>query len=146
MNSKRRKHLRENSSTVRTRLLMKVAIDKKTKCWEWTGHRHKLGYGVMRFEPRDLGICEAHIISYEIFIGPVPKGKELDHKCRNRPCINPGHLEPVTHAINMGRGHHAIKTHCIHGHRFSPDNTYVSRDGRICKTCRRERQKKCLQS
>jgi len=89
----------------------------------------------------------SHEFSYRLFVGPVPDGLELDHLCHNPKCINPDHLEPVTHQANMIRGlsfnsnrGNCLKTHCIHGHPLDELNTYVSKDGhRHCKTCIKER-------
>ena len=70
-------------------------------CWLWTKCKNSDGYGRMRVN----GVLEqVHRVSYEIFVGPIPEGLELDHTCRNRACINPAHLEPVTHLENVRRG------------------------------------------
>jgi hypothetical protein len=110
-------------------------------CWLWTGYRYPTGYGKF-----SVGLEQgyAHIWSFRLHIGPVPDGKELDHLCRNPSCVNPNHLEPVTHRENVLRGEgpaaaNARKTHCIHGHPFDEGNTYrlpsgaVGRDCRICR-------------
>lgn len=87
----------------------------------------------------------AHRFSYEILVGPIPEGMELDHLCKNRRCVNPAHLEPVTHHENLIRGNgftgiNARKTHCSRGHELSQDNILNrSRGGRECKTCHRVR-------
>lgn len=139
----RKDYIKNNLEGVKNRFLQKIVINKKTKCWEWTAHKSKLGYGVMRYGPRALGVREAHIIAYEIFTGPVPEGKELDHLCRNRGCVNPSHLEPVTHHENMRRGHHATKTHCKNGHEFDEKNTLIGKNGRRhCRKCADARRKK----
>lgn len=70
------------------------------ECWVWTGTRRGTDYG--RF-------CEgvnklAHRVSYEHFVGPIPVGKEIDHLCRNTLCVNPRHLEAVSHRKNIARG------------------------------------------
>lgn len=71
-----------------------------TFCWQWTGSIKTNGYG--QYELR--GETQAHRISYKLFHGWIPKGLDLDHLCRNRRCINPDHLEPVTRKINARRG------------------------------------------
>lgn len=86
----------------------------------------------------------AHRWSYEHHVGPIPDGLHLDHLCRTRSCVNPSHLEPVTHAENTMRGIgfgpvNAAKTHCAQGHEYLPDNTYTDPLGyRHCRTCRRQ--------
>lgn len=84
----------------------------------------------------------AHRVVYETVVGPVPEGLELDHLCRNRGCVNPAHLEPVTHQENMRRGHWGMKTHCPQGHPYEGDNLVRDGHSRICRWCRNHRGKK----
>lgn len=94
-------------------------------CWEWFGGVNSAGYG-------------PHKRFYERFAGPVPPGLELDHLCRNKLCVNPEHLEPVTHLENIRRGEKANRTHCVRGHSLDLLNTYIKPNGsRNCRTCRR---------
>jgi hypothetical protein len=86
-----------------------------------------------------------HRVSYEAFKGPIPDGLTIDHLCRNRACVNPEHLEPVTMRVNCLRGEspaavHARKTHCPKGHEYSAENTYRHKGNhRMCKLCWKER-------
>src|SRR6266567_487358 len=93
-------------------------------CWEWT--RPDIhGYGIFYIEKKKI---LAHRWMYTHMYGPIPEGLFLDHLCRNTCCVNPEHLEPVTSRENTLRGitiaaTNARKTHCLHGHAFTHDNT-----------------------
>ena len=103
-------------------------------CRVWEGRLNRDGYG-------RIGNRAAHRVIYEETVGPVPPGMELDHLCRVRACVNPEHLEPVTHKENMARSEPAQRTHCPKGHEYTAENTYLQpRTGtlmRSCKECRR---------
>lgn len=103
-------------------------------CWLWTARINNRGYGEYSLSgQRKL----AHRASYELLVGPIPDGHELDHLCRTPRCVNPAHLEPVTHLENMGRSVTATKTHCKNGHEFDAENTRLDRNGhRRCRACR----------
>lgn len=81
-------------------------IDPKTGCWNWTDYVRASGYATFTiwFSEFHSKTYYAHIFSYNKYKGEVPKGKVLDHLCRNRRCINPEHLEPVTRKENNRRG------------------------------------------
>ncbi len=80
----------------------RYTVDPDTGCWLWAGHINHLGYGTMHVEGGANRF--AHCLIYEAHRGPVPDGAELDHLCRTTRCVNPDHLEPVTHAENIRRG------------------------------------------
>lgn len=108
-------------------------------CWEWHHSKNYKGYGKFWYP----GGASAHKFSYLLNIGPVPDGLVLDHICRKRDCVNPGHLRPITAAMNtlIGDGmgaRHARQTHCKNGHPFSSENTrvYKLRNGRKVRACR----------
>lgn len=91
----------------------KVAIpaDVMTGCWLWRAGKTAAGYGQFGKGRLPGGSHRAHRLAYWLVIGPVPDGKELDHLCRNRACVNPAHLEPVSHGENVRRGLMANNRH-----------------------------------
>lgn len=116
-------------------------VVKTDSCWLWTAFI-KDGYGHFRVGGRGaaMQIAAAHRFSYEL-LRPIPDGLVLDHLCRNRACVNPDHLEPVTDLENRRRGLTPPDgPQCINGHDYTPENTY--RDPRYgkrqCRICRRE--------
>jgi hypothetical protein len=117
-------------------------------CWVWKGkspegpHAHAHWWADGRSHL-------AHRYAYEQLRGPIPNDLVLDHfACDNPPCVNPWHVRPVTHWENSSRGNspaavNARKTHCIHGHEFTPENTMTDHGyGRKCRECDRERSRK----
>lgn len=113
-------------------------------CWIWVGSIANTGYGQWKDNGRPMS---AHRWAYEFMVGPVPDGLQLDHLCRNRACVNPWHLEPVTIRVNLLRGDtlaaaNVAKTHCPQGHPYDDANTYISATGnRSCVECGRVRSR-----
>lgn len=120
-------------------------IERTETCWIWTAARSDTGYGNAWFGGRCQG---AHRLVYEMLAGPIPDGLQLDHLCRNRACVRPDHLEPVTQRDNILRGSGpsakaAAMTHCPRGHEFTAENIYITPNGRRqCRACARLREQK----
>lgn len=141
-----------NQSTYKTReerLWSGIIIDPNSGCWLWTKHVDACGYGRMGFEGK---VVSVHRFSYETFVGKIPIGLEIDHKCRTRCCARPDHLEPVTHLENVRRGdaklkglHNKNKAYCKFGHQYNEENTGQNENGsRYCRICCRLRRRKHL--
>jgi hypothetical protein len=128
-------------------------VEKTDGCWTWTAAVSDNGYGVFGRPTRS-----AHCVAYELVVGPIPRGLEIDHRCHSmnslcpggdtcphRRCVRPDHLEIVTTQINQHRsasvsGTNAAKTHCDHDHPFDEANTAITKDGRRrCRACARRR-------
>lgn len=118
-------------------------IDASGDCWQWTAGVSGGRYG--SFLRPDLGgkAQKAHRVAWELLVGPIPDGLQIDHLCKNTLCVNPDHLEPVTARVNVRRSagvcaRNAAKTACKRGHVFTEENTMRRPTGRRCKTCHAE--------
>ena len=127
--------------------LPKRFLDKTKKmengCIFWTAFRDGNGYGKFGIGRK---VFLAHRVTYEQLIGNVGAGLELDHLCRNRACVNPFHLEPVSHKTNCQRGlaghKERIKTHCPQNHEYTEENIYWYNNHRYCRKCHYNYSKK----
>lgn len=110
-------------------------------CWVWAGFLDSKGYGKLSSRGKTLF---AHRVSYELIVAEIPDGLQIDHLCRNKSCVNPWHLEPVTGSVNTLRAVEARipPTHCRHGHEYT-DETLLIRptptgSTRKCRICVRQ--------
>lgn len=124
-----------------------------TRCLEWTGALTASGYGRFGTTSRGRGLkgVQAHRWLYERWVGPIPDGLVLDHLCHDprecqagndcphRRCVNPLHLAPTTIQANTARSANVVKDCCVHGHPYTPENTYThpTTGARACRECRR---------
>lgn len=115
-------------------------------CWLFAGTIDKQGYG--RIKVTRESSREVHRLVYLDWIGEIPKGLVIDHLCRNRSCINPEHLDPVTIKENILRGREArfgsrADTECGNGHKYKNNSFYVRTDNgsKRCRQCENLRHK-----
>ena len=108
-------------------------------CWEWIGYKNNLGYAIVNYQGI---IWKAHRLLYILLKGPIPRGKQLHHRCLFRGCVNPdcqAALSCIAHKLI----HKSLRTHCINNHELTHENTYLTPKGvRICRICQRENSKK----
>jgi hypothetical protein len=135
-----------------------VKVDRRgdDECWPWIAGLTATGYGTFKVNNRSTA---AHRFAYEDAVGPIPAGLVIDHQCHNRDhdcpggvcahrkCVNPSHLEPTSHKLNLLNSSHTVNhasataVACPAGHPYTPENT--GRDGtdRCCRTCKRQKGK-----
>ena len=124
------------------RIWDKIEINPDTGCWEWQAAKIK-GYGQTGWQGKTALV---HRLTYETLVGPIPKTYMIDHVCRVPRCVNPEHLEPVTHGVNQRRGVNTradrawrqwrAEGKCSQRHTITPDRMYVMKNGQPgCLTC-----------
>lgn len=131
------------------RFLNMVDVKGSHDCHNWRGGLYPNGYGsfgIRRERTGKFGTAYAHRVAYEMaYCTGIMPGLVVDHLCRNRRCVNPNHLDLVTHRTNLLRGVgftavNASKTHCVRGHAFDDRNTRWYRGKRDCRRCCADRQ------
>ena len=132
-----------DTTTLEVRFWSKVIRGEKNECWYWCAAATN-GYGRMFLGRDAAGFSSheyAHRFSWMIYHGKtIPEGMQVDHTCCNRACVNPAHLELVSGTENKVR-EGARQTHCINGHAYTFENTYIDPKGhRRCRRCARERR------
>lgn len=129
-------------SDTKQALLARRIIEPIRGCWLWAGGHQSGGYGIVVIAGEQLLV---HRVAYEVFVGPIPDGYHIDHRCKIEGCWNPDHLEAVTVRENTARTNawaatkkrHAAITHCPRGHPYSSENTrYYLKEGYQCRACR----------
>jgi len=145
------------------RLLRRVERVTESGCWIWMGKIDPDGYGHIGTGSMRKGTAKHHLVhrvAYEQLRSPIPSGLALDHLCRVRCCCNPDHLEPVTARENTfraiascgrktyagGQNGNARKTHCPHGHEYTPANVLMEGRSRHCRECGRIRARRWAQN
>lgn len=114
------------------------------RCWIWTGPTNGVGYGRISLNKK---LQYPHRIAYALYVGEIPDGLQVDHRCRTRDCLNPSHLEAVTASENVRRStgpdvtrvRQANVTHCPEGHAYDAANTHIDSGSRRCRKCARDR-------
>lgn len=136
----------QRGMTEKEQFIRKISPEPMSGCWLWEGNIERGGYGLFKYKCINRS---AHRAAYRLFVGEIPDGLVLDHKCRTRCCVNPAHLEAVTQKENVRRSmpwhvcqKFKMQTHCKSGHELNQENTYVKPNGeRNCRPCSRIRQK-----
>ena len=139
----------EPNPIIENKLFENIFINPISGCRDFIGPRITAGYGDVRYNSKHYS---AHRLSYSIFIGPIPNGFDLHHRCENRACVNPQHLTPLSrsghvaeHPLPAIMAALASKTHCLRGHELAGNNllpTMLKHGRRSCRICHRQRVSK----
>lgn len=122
----------QTKPTIVERFLSKVS--KTPECWVWTAFITHDGYGL--FNDENHKRVRAHRFAYQMFVGEIPLGLDIDHLCRVRKCVRPDHLQAVSHQENIRRSIRPPRETCRNGHRWLPENIYNHPRGiKLCRLC-----------
>lgn len=134
------------AASLRRRFAERITPEPFSGCILWTGRLTTKGYGVISTGQKERS---AHRIAYEWHFGPIPEGLQVHHKCKTRSCVNPLHMQLVTHlehiALEDRQAKIKARTHCSNGHEYTEENTimrervdkYGLRTFRTCRECGR---------
>lgn len=141
-----REHFDTDERYLRALDLIDAKVHRTDSCHEWTGPVKGNGYGqiTLTVGRRETKNFYAHRLIYSLTYGMIPSGKEIHHRCFNRKCVNPEHLSVVSHAENMAMLNpkpRVLSKTCSFGHEFSDENTLWSSGRRICRECKRRRER-----
>ena len=139
--------MKPTTESLRENILANCSPEPNSGCWLWLLNTATGGYGRITAGRRSQSLV--HRVSYEVFKGPIPEGLTIDHLCKVKSCVNPGHLEAVTQRENWLRTtacqtnseRFKLITHCPQGHEYTPENTRMDGDARKCITCLRARDR-----
>ena len=144
----------KHSLTLEERILERARLDIDG-CFRWTGATTTVGYGKLGMRGKFYTV---HLVAYELFVGPIPDGMDVGHKCHDaaaeaglclewstcvhRTCLRPDHLKPEPRGDNLlsspltQASINSAKTECKRGHEFTEANTYIKKSGwRSCRIC-----------
>lgn len=115
-----------------------LVYETPSGCWEYHGTTNEMGYGALGIDNRRM---YAHRYVYECMVGKIPDGMMLHHKCGNKVCVNPIHMELLTLAEHTRLHNNSTKDFCKNGHRRTEENTYILPNGKSsCRDCRELRR------
>jgi hypothetical protein len=122
------------------RVMANITAEPNSGCWLWLKAHNRKGYGTIGVPGRKNKYV--HRLTYEHFVGPIPEGLVLDHKCRVPLCCNPQHLRPMTIYENAALGNpnawQKVRTACPQGHPYAEHSRMRAKGGRLCLLCARE--------
>ena len=126
--------MKAHNKSLQTLIQERSVAEPLSGCWLWTFAPNSAGYGNISYQDKRMG---AHRASHISFNGAIPESYDVHHVCNNRICVNPAHLEAVTHSVNMkAQKPRKRKAECVNGHSLTLENVYEWKGNRGCRTCR----------